>query len=32
MFYDKYEIPLVVEVAAVVVMGIVFGAMFALSI
>jgi len=32
MFLDKYEIPMAVEVAAVVIMGIIFGAMFALSI
>jgi len=32
MFLDKYEIPFAVEVAAVLVMGIVFGVMFALSI
>ena len=32
MFLDKYEIPMAVEVAVVVIMGIIFGAMFALSI
>jgi hypothetical protein len=32
MLLDQYEIPMVVEVAAVVIMGIIFGAMFALSI
>jgi hypothetical protein len=32
MFLDQYKIPLAVEVAAVVIMGIIFGAMFALSI
>jgi hypothetical protein len=32
MFLDKYEIPMAVEVAAVVIMGIIFGVMFALSI
>jgi len=32
MFLDQYEIPMAVEVAAVVIMGIIFGAMFALSI
>ena len=32
MFLDQYEIPISVEVAAVVIMGIIFGVMFALSI
>ena len=32
MFYDKFNIPLWVEAAAVIVMGVVFGCMFALSI
>lgn len=32
MLLDQYEIPMAVEVAVVVIMGIIFGAMFALSI
>jgi hypothetical protein len=32
MLLDQYEIPMAFEVLAVVIMGIIFGAMFALSI